>query len=278
MDTVDIVRSMPQTLKDRHASPMITYKSPAEIDAMREAGRAVAAALKAMQAAIVPGVTTTLDLDEVAVETLRANGAVSTLKGYHPPFSDFTYLHTTCISVNDEVAHGVPDVRRVLQDGDIVSLDLDAAVDGWIADAATTVAVGRIAPVAQNLLIGTREALMEAIKQARIGNTVGHISSAIQKTAQRHRYHVVRDLCGHGIGRTPHEEPDVFNYGRPGQGMKLKAGMTICIEPMINVGKSDVVHVNDDPWTIVTEDGTLSAHFEHTVAITEAGPVILTLE
>lgn len=255
---------------------MITYKTPAEIEAMRQAGRAVAAALQAMQDAVRPGVTT-LDLDEIAAETLRAHGAVSSLLGYQPSFSEVPYLHTTCISVNDEVAHGVPDKRRVLQEGDIVSLDLDAGVDGWIADAATTVGVGKIAPAAQNLLLGTREALSEAIKQARVGNTVGHIGAAIQKTAQKHRYHVVRALCGHGIGRTPHEDPDVCNYGRPGQGMRLRSGMTICIEPMINIGRSDVLHIEDDPWTIVTADETLSAHFEHTVAITDDGPVILTL-
>jgi len=244
---------------------------------MRQAGIAVAAALKAMQDAIRPGITSTLDLDEVAAETLKAHGAISTLRGYQPDFSDVPYLHTTCISINDEVAHGVPNAARILQEGDIVSLDLDAAVDGWIADAAITVPVGRVAPAAQNLLLATREAMMDGIKQARIGNTVGHISAALQKAAQRHRYNVVRDLSGHGIGRTPHEAPDVYNYGRPGQGMKLRAGMTICIEPMVNIGKSDVLHIEEDPWTIVTEDGSLSAHFEHTVAITEDGPIILTL-
>ena len=159
----------------------------------------------------------------------------------------------------------------------VVSLDLDASVDGWCADAALTVAVGNVSPAARNLLTVSREALFKGISQARVGNTVGDIGAAIQRHAERSRYNVVQDLVGHGIGQTPHEDPQVSNYGKPGRGDKLRAGMTICIEPMVNVGGHAVGHHKGDVWTIFTTDGSLSAHFEHTVAITEDGPDILTL-
>ena len=256
---------------------MIRLKTPSEIEMMRLAGRIVADALGAMRDAIVPGATTTSDLDEVAGEFLRARGAKPILLGYKPSFSDVPYQHNTCISVNNEVVHGVPSRKRVLQEGDIVSLDLDASVDGWCADSALTVPVGRISPSAKNLLIVTREALYKGIAQARAGNRVGDISAAIQRHVERSRYGVVRDLVGHGIGQTPHEDPQVANYGRAGRGDRLRVGMTICIEPMVNVGTHEVGHIPGDVWTIATVDGALSAHFEHTVAITEEGPDILTL-
>ena len=256
---------------------MIRLKSAEEIEMMRRAGRVVAEALAAMRDAIVPGETTTLDLDEVAAEVLQKRGAKPALLGYKPSFSRVPYKHNTCISVNHEVVHGVPSKKRVLLEGDIVSLDLDASVDGWCADAALTVPVGQVSTSAKNLLTVSREALFRGISQARIGNTVGDISAAIQRHAERSRYNVVRDLVGHGIGRTPHEDPQVSNYGRPRTGARLKAGMTICIEPMVNIGTHEVGHVDGDVWTIFTADSTLSAHFEHTVAITEDGPDILTL-
>lgn len=256
---------------------MIRLKSADELEMMRLAGRIVADALAAMRDAIVPGETTTLDLDEVAGEYLRARGAKPILLGYKPSFSEVPYQHNTCISVNNEVVHGVPSKKRVLQEGDIVSLDLDASVDGWCADSALTVPVGQVSSQAKNLLVVTREALFKGIAQARPGNTVGDIGAAIQRHAQRSRYGVVRDLVGHGIGRTPHEEPQVSNYGKPGRGDRLRAGMTICIEPMVNIGTHEVAHLPNDVWTIATSDGALSAHFEHTVAITEDGPDILTL-
>jgi len=257
---------------------MIHLKSAEEIEMMRRAGRAVAEALAAMRDAIVPGETTTLDLDEVAAEVLKRRGAKPALLGYKPSFSRVPYKHNTCISVNNEVVHGVPSGKRVLVEGDIVSLDLDASIDGWCADAALTVPVGNVSLAAKNLLTVSREALFKGISQARVGNTLGDIGAAIQRHVERSRYNVVRDLVGHGIGQTPHEEPhNVANYGKPGRGERLRAGMTICIEPMVNIGKHHVAHHKGDVWTIFTSDGSLSAHFEHTVAITEDGPDILTL-
>jgi methionyl aminopeptidase len=256
---------------------MVRRKSPDEIEMMRCAGRIVGEALQAMRDAIVPGETTTLDLDEIAGEVLKKRGAVPILLGYQPSFSDVPYLHHSCISVNDAVVHGVPRADKVLVEGDIVSLDLDASVDGWCADATITVPVGKISSAAKNLLTVTREALYKGIAQARPGNTTGDIGYAVYNHATRSRYGVVRDLIGHGIGRTPHEDPQVPNFGRKGHGERLVPGMTICIEPMINIGSADVDHRKGDKWTIYTSDNTLSAHFEHTVAITEDGPDILTL-
>ena len=256
---------------------MIRLKSSEEIEMMRRAGRVVAEALAAMRDSIVPNVTTTLDLDEVAAAVLAKRGAVAALLGYKPSFSRVPYQHNTCISVNNEVVHGVPSAKRVLKEGDIVSLDLDVSVDGWCADAAMTVPVGNISAAAKNLLTVSREALFRGISQARVGNTVGDIGAAIQRHSERSRYNVVRDLVGHGIGQTPHEDPQVNNYGRPGKGDRLKVGMTICIEPMVNIGGYEVSHHKGDVWTIFTADNSLSAHFEHTVAITEDGPDILTL-
>jgi methionyl aminopeptidase len=187
------------------------------------------------------------------------------------------YLHTTCISVNSEVVHGVPNAKRVLVEGDIVSLDMDAAVEGWVADAAITVPVGRVTPQAANLITVTRDCLYKSIQAAKANGTTGDIGSVMQRIAERNRYAVVRECQGHGIGRSPHEGPDVPCYGTPGKGTKLKPGMTICIEPMVNLGTWRIKSVHGDPWTLVTADGQLSAHFEHTIAITEQGPDILTL-
>jgi len=254
----------------------MTYKSPEEIALMRQAGKAVAAALDAMQKAVQPGISTA-DLDLIASDTLKENGAVSTLKGYQPPFSDVAYLHTICSSINNEVVHGVPNSQRILKEGDIISLDLDASVNGWVADAAITVPVGKISPQAANLITVTKDCLYKAISQAKSGKTMGDVSSAIQRHAERNRCQAVRECQGHGIGRTPHEKPDVPCVGRPGFGIKLKPGMTFCIEPMINIGGWRLAEVPGDPWTLVTADGSLSAHFEHTIAVTENGPEILTL-
>jgi methionyl aminopeptidase len=257
---------------------MVRLKSVEEIEMMRHAGRIVAEALAAMRDAIVPDQTTTGELDELAYETLKQRGAKPILLGYKPSFSDVPYQHSTCISINDAVVHGVPDRKRVLHSGDIVSLDMDASVDGWCADATITVPVGEISSTAKNLLTVTREALFKGISQARVGNTIGDIGAAIQRHVERSRYHVVRELVGHGIGQTPHEKGlDVPNYGRPGHGMRLKAGMTLCIEPMVNIGTQEIFHKQGDSWTVYTQDGSLSAHFEHTIAITAQGPDILTL-
>ena len=255
---------------------MVRLKSAEEIEMMRLAGRVVAEALAAMRDALVPDHTTTLDLDEVAAEVFRKHGAKSAFLGYRPPFSSVKYLHNTCISVNEEVVHGVPG-KRVLRTGDIVSLDTGASIEGWHGDSAITVAVGEIGSAAKNLLTVTQEAMYKGIAQAQAGRRLEDISAAVQRHAERARYGVVRSLVGHGIGREPHEDPQVPNYGRPGRGMLLKAGMVICIEPMINMRSYDVAQAPGDEWTIVTSDKSLSAHFEHTVAITENGPDILTM-
>lgn len=252
-------------------------KTPNEIEMMRQAGRVVAMALYAMRDAIVPGETTTLELDEVAAEVLKKHGAVAAFLGYQPSFSDVPYQHNTCLSINHEIVHGIPSKDRVLKEGDIISIDMGASIDGWFADSAITVPVGQISPAAKNLLTVTREALFKGIAQAKPGATLGDIGSAIQKHVERHRYSVVRELVGHGIGNTVHEEPQVPNYGFPGRGLRLKPGMTICIEPMVNIGFADIDQEDGDDWTIISSDRSLSAHFEHTIAITENGPDILTL-
>ncbi|MGO8673655.1 MAG: type I methionyl aminopeptidase [Capsulimonadaceae bacterium] len=252
-------------------------KSASEIEMMRLAGMVVAQALGAMRDIIVPGVTTTLDLDEVAAEVLRRNGARSAFAGYKPSFSSVAYRYHTCLSVNDEVVHGVPSAERVLREGDIITLDMGATIDGWYADSAITVPVGVVSSAAKNLLLVAREALNKGIAQARPGNAIGDIGAAIEHHAHRSRYGVVRELVGHGIGSAVHEEPQVPNHGRPGTGVRLEPGMTICIEPMVNLGGAAVRHRPGDDWTICTSDGSLSAHFEHTVAIMEEGPDILTL-
>lgn len=257
---------------------MAKIKTVQQIELMRTAGRAVAAALIAMRDAIEPGKTTTYDLDDVATSVLKQHGAVPVLLGYQPPFSPTPYLFTTCISVNDEIVHGVPSRRRILKEGDIVSLDLAASVEGWCADAAVTVPVGKISAQATRLLLVAREGLNLGIASAKAGGTTGDIGAAIQRYVEKCGMSVVRDLTGHGIGDRPHEpELDVPNYGRRGTGVLLQPGMTLCIEPMINLGKADVLHRVGDEWTVATRDGSLSAHCEHTVAITENGPDILTL-
>lgn len=257
---------------------MIRLKTAEEIEMMRLAGRVVAETLAALQEAIVPGVTTTLDLDEVAADVLKKRGAKSAFLNYQPSFSDVPYKHYSCLSVNEEVVHGVPNAKRVLQEGDVIGLDMGASVEGWYADSAITVPVGEVTAAAKNLLTVTREALYKGIAQARVGNRIGDIGAAVQRHAERSRYGVVRDLVGHGVGTAPHEQGlDVPNYGRPGTGERLRVGMTFCIEPMINQGTHEVAHLPGDEWTIVTADRKLSAHFEHTIVITEDGPDILTL-
>ncbi len=262
----------------RYNKQMIRLKTAGEIEMMRLAGYVVAEVLGAMRDAIIPNITTTLDLDAVAEYVLHKHGAKSAFLNYQPSFSDVPFRHNSCISVNEEIVHGVPSENRVLRDGDIVGLDMGASVDGWFADSAITVPVGEVSPAAKNLLVITREALFKGIAQAKLGNRMGDISSAVQKHAERNRYGVVRELVGHGVGTSPHEKGlDVPNYGRPGTGERLKVGMTFCIEPMINLGSREITHLPGDQWTIISSDHSLSAHFEHTVAITEAGLDILTL-
>lgn len=252
-------------------------KTKGEIAAMRAAGSAIALTLKAMEGAIIRGERNTLRLDELAAEHLASYGASPAFLGYKPPFSDRAYEYVSCISVNNEVVHGIPSEKKVLKDGDIVSLDLGASVDGWFADAAITVPVGTVSSAAKNLILSTRTALIEGFKFARPGRKTGDIGWAIYSYAQRERLYIADGLCGHGIGTTIHEEPEVPNAALKGTGSELIEGMTIAIEPMLCLGTSVIVNVQGDPWTLATADGSLAAHFEHTVLITSSGPVVLTM-
>lgn len=254
----------------------MSLKTPGEIDAMAEAGRAVALAIDKMKRAIVPGKTTTIELDTIAREELARHGAKPSLLGYHPSFSPVAYEHTACISVNDEVIHGVPS-ERVLKDGDVVGLDLVGNVDGWHADSTITVIVGTGSKLAQRLVTVTRESMWHGINAAKAGATLGDIGYAVQKLVERNGFGVVRDLSGHGIGRSVHEgQLNVANFGRPGTGTRLEVGMTFCVEPMTTAGRYQVTHRKGDPWAVITADHSLGAHFEHTIAVTPDGPRVLT--
>lgn len=235
---------------------------------MHRACALVAAVLTRLQGAVAPGVTTA-DLDRMAEDQIRAAGGVPAFKGYHG------YPATVCISVNDEVIHGIPSARRVLAEGDVVSMDVGAVLDGFVGDSAITVPVGAIEPQAARLLRVTREALYQAIARMQAGGRVSDIGHAVQQHVERHGFSVVREFVGHGIGAAMHEEPQVANYGPPGRGPRLAEGMVLAIEPMVNLGKAGV-RVLEDGWTAVTRDGSLSAHFEHTVAVTAAGPWVMT--
>ena len=247
----------------------ISIKTPEQLALMREAGRIVAQALEAARRAAVPGVATA-DLDGVAEQVVRDLGAIPSFKGYHG------YPATLCTSINDEIVHGIPSPQRRLQEGDVVKLDCGAIFQGWQGDAALTVAVGRVSAQAQQLIEATRHALELGIGATQIGCTVGDIGEAIETFALGNGYEVVRQYCGHGIGQALHEEPPVHNFRAPGSDIRLRPGMTICIEPMLNLGTADTEALADG-WTVRTQDGALSAHFEHTVAVTPQGPVVLTL-
>lgn len=249
---------------------MIIRKTPSEIEKMRVAGATVARCLKEIAERIVAGRTTTIDIDEMAEELIVRHGGISSFKDYHG------YPNTVCVAVNEEVVHGIPG-GRVLMPGDILGIDLGIHVDGWHGDAAITVPVGgQASKQAEDLLRATREALFKGIEQARPGNRVSDVGHAIQSYVEARGYSVVRELVGHGIGRSLHEEPNVPNYGRPRKGARLEEGMTLAIEPMVNAGGYEVETLSDN-WTVVTKDRSLSAHFEHTVAVTKNGPDILTL-
>jgi methionyl aminopeptidase len=247
---------------------MIVVKTRAQIDKMRQAGRIVAQTLDLMETLACPGVRT-IDLDSAAEEFILGAGATPAFKGY------MGYPATLCVSINDVVVHGIPGDQR-LELGNIVSVDVGVRLDGWYGDAARTIRIGEITPEATRLLDITQEALRRGISQARPGNRLGDISSAVQTVAEHNGYSVVRELVGHGIGQRMHEEPQVPNFGRPHTGPELKSGMVLAIEPMLNVG-THAVTFDADKWTVRTADGSLSAHFEHTVAITDDGPEILTL-
>jgi methionyl aminopeptidase len=245
---------------------MIILKSPDEIEKIRAANKIVARALESLKEMIRPGMTTA-DLDRKAEEIIRSSGARPAFKGYRG------FPASLCVSLNDEVVHGIPGKRR-LKDGDIVSLDLGAELNGYYGDAAITVPVGSVSAEAEKLMEVTREALYKGIAQMREGNHLSDISHAVQTHAEAAGFSVVTDFVGHGVGTSPHEDPQVPNYGKPGSGPILKRGMVLAIEPMINAGSS-AVEVLEDEWTVVTCDGRLSAHFEHSVAITAAGPDVL---
>jgi methionyl aminopeptidase len=242
---------------------MIILKTQDEIEVMAKASKLVAETLEALKREVRPGVTTD-DLDHVADEFIRSRGGVPAFKGYR------SYPKTLCASVNEQVVHGIPS-KRVLKEGDIIGLDLGAIVESFYGDSAVTVPVGRISPRVQELLRVTEEALYRGIEQAVVGNRLSDISHAIQRHVEAAGFSVVTEFVGHGIGRRLHEEPQVPNYGQPGQGPRLQAGMVLALEPMVNMGNSGV-RVLEDQWTAVTQDGSLSAHFEHTIAIQPSGP------
>jgi methionyl aminopeptidase len=252
-------------------APMIFLKSPEEVEAIRSANLIVAEVHKALKEAVQPGVTTA-DLDCIAEEGARRRGATPAFKGYS--VGQKVFPASLCSSVNNEVVHGIPSARRVLKEGDIVSLDFGVLYQGYYGDAAVTVAVGRVAEETRRLMQVTEEALYAAIEVARVGNRVGHLSAMVQMVAERAGFSVVREFVGHGVGRHLHEEPQVPNFGTPDSGVPLQEGMVLAIEPMVNAGAPDV-YVTDDGWTAVTADGSLSAHFEHSIAITKNGPYIL---
>ncbi|MBI3565554.1 MAG: type I methionyl aminopeptidase [Elusimicrobia bacterium] len=247
----------------------VEVKSPAELAVMRQAGAVVADILVVLQGLVKPGLTTG-EIDQIAREELKKRGAKPAFLNYHG------FPGVICVSINHEVVHGIPSPKRALKDGDIVGLDFGAIVDRFYGDSAVTVGVGRISEDAAKLIRVTRESLDAGIAAVKAGARIGDIGAAVQARAEAEGYGVVREFVGHGIGRALHEEPPVPNYGKAGSGPRLKAGMTLAIEPMVNLGGPEVVTL-EDGWTAVTKDRKLSAHFEHTVAVTENGHEILTL-
>lgn len=248
---------------------MIVLKTKRELAAMRDAGRIAAQALQAAGKAVEPGVST-WEIDRIARRFIEEQGAIPTFLGYGG------FPASACISVNDVVVHGIPSKDVIVREGDIVSIDIGATYEGFVGDNAFTFPCGKVSAEAEALMKTTQESLYEGIKAAKAGNRVGDIGSAVQRYVEARGYSVVRTFVGHGVGAKMHEDPSVPNYGTPGRGVRLLQGMTIAVEPMINAGVSGVKTLSDG-WTTVTQDGKLSAHFEHSIAITSDGPVILTL-
>ena len=246
----------------------IAIKTPQEIEKMRRSGAILRQVHQAVEQTVKPGATT-MDMERVAEAKIRELGAKPAFKGYND------YPACLCTSVNNEVIHGIPSARRVLQEGDIVSVDCGVILDGYYSDAAVTYPVGRISAQTRKLLDVTRASLEQAIQEVQVGSTLGDVGAAVQEMCEAEGFGVVRDFVGHGIGKSMHEDPQVPNYGKRGKGTKLKAGMVLAIEPMINAGGAEV-KVLKDGWTAVTVDGSMSAHFEHTVAVTKDGPLVLT--
>ena len=246
----------------------IMIKTPQEIEKMRISGKALRQVHNAIAPHVVPGAST-MDLENVAMAKIAELDSIPAFKGYHG------YPSALCTSINDEVVHGMPNTKRILKDGDIISIDCGVIIDGYYSDAAVTYPVGKVTPETQKLLDVTLASLEKAILQCRVGGRLGDIAAAVQGLCEAEGFGVVREFVGHGIGRAMHEDPQVPNFGDAGKGPRLKAGMVLAIEPMINAGGA-AVHVLKDGWTAVTNDGSYSAHFEHTVAITKDGPQVLT--
>ena len=245
---------------------MIVCKSSSEIEKLKKSNHIVSLILEELRKSVKPGVTT-LELDQLAEKLIRKHDCIPAFKGYR------NYPACLCISVNEQIVHGIPGNRK-LQNGDIVSLDLGVKCDGFYGDAAITVPVGEVSPESQKLIDITKEALYLGIEKARAGNRLSDISHAIQTWVEKHGFSVVRDFVGHGIGKNLHEEPQIPNFGKPGFGPRLRKGMVLALEPMVNAGGHEI-KILDDGWTAVTADGSRSAHFEHSVAVTEDGPLVL---
>jgi methionyl aminopeptidase len=248
---------------------MIQLKSPREIEIMAAGGRILGATIELLTSRVLPGISTG-ELDQIADEFIRSHdGAVPAFKGL------YGFPGSVCLSVNQEIVHGIPSPKRVLREGDIISLDVGVKYQGFYTDAAATVPVGKVSTETQRLLDVTKQALAAGIAAAQLGNHTGDIGAAIYDVVERAHFTVAKDLVGHGVGVEPHEEPQVPNFGKPKRGTKLVTGLTIAIEPMVNIGRADTRTLSDK-WTVVTADGTRSAHFEHTIAVTDNGPRILT--
>ena len=255
---------------------MVTIKSKKEIDLMREACRITNLVYKEIEKVIKPGMST-LELDKFAEKIIKENGGLPAQKGYPSGVRGVpNFPATLCISINDEIIHGIPSAKKIICDGDVVSIDLVVYKDGFHGDAARTFLVGNVSDEAKKLVEVTKQAFFEGIKYAVKGNRIGDISHAIGEFVEKRGYNVVREFQGHGIGKQMHEDPGIPNYGKAGKGIRIEPGMTLCIEPMVIQGKPDVWQM-DDGWTIVTEDGSLTAHYENTILVTENEPEILTI-
>lgn len=255
---------------------MVDIKSKREIEIMKEACRITAVTHKAIEEAIKPGITT-LELDRIAEKTIREKGGIPAEKGYPSGIKGVPdFPASICTSINDEVIHGIPSDRVHLQEGDIISVDLVAYKNGFNGDAARTYMVGKVSKEAQRLVDVTKQAFFEGIQYAKAGNHLGDICHAIGEFVERNGYSVVKEFQGHGIGRSMHEDPGIPNYGKAGKGIRLEAGMTLAIEPMVIQGKPDILEL-EDGWTIITQDGSLAAHYENTILITEKQSEILTI-
>lgn len=250
---------------------MIRYKTKAEIESIHKSGLIVVDVFEKLQELIRPGVST-FEIDQLAEQIIRSHGAVPSFLNYgDPPFPG-----SICASINEEVVHGIPSKERILRDGDILSVDVGALLNGYHSDAARTYAVGTISDEVRKLMEVTEECFWKGFEQVRIGNRLGDVSAAIEEHATSHGYGVVRELTGHGIGKNLHEDPDVPNFGKMGHGLRIEAGLVIAVEPMINMG-SRAVTIMEDDWTIVTLDGKPSSHYENTIAATQDGPLLLTM-